>query len=98
GPLGSLFYQHTDVPSPARESRMRFRHVALYQQSHGRTFAAGTAEIGRGVLGCIKKTTTRIIPKGTSARSCHQPLRFVSWSRLAPTAIIGNRVKSENKT
>lgn len=35
-------------------------------------------------------------PKGTSARSCHQPLRLVSCNRLAPTAISGRSVTSEN--
>src|SRR3954466_10820648 len=36
-------------------------------------------------------------PNGTSDRSCHQPLRFVSCNRLAPTASKGSSVTTPNK-
>lgn len=78
--------------------RERRPSSAWCRQSQGRALAGGAGGISGDMLGCIKKITSRIIPKGTSARSCHQPLRFVSCNRLAPTAIIGSRVTSSNNT
>ena len=58
----------------------------------------GVAICGSGVGAsvCANKIRGTTTPKGTNARSCHQPLRFVSCIRLAPTAISGSRVTSEN--
>jgi len=60
----------------------------------------GSVESGaagfKGMLLCASKIIGTTTPNGTSDRSCHQPLRLVSCSRLAPTAISGRSVTSEN--
>ena len=48
------------------------------------------------LLFCPNKRNTTKTPKGASARSCHQPLRFVSCSLLVPAASIGSKVASAN--